>query len=287
MDTETETVKERPRDEEVDVFGLTHTGKVREHNEDQFLICSLHKQIEIHQTSLPSVDQIPLKGERLAFLALVADGLGGHAAGEEASRTALETLTRYINYSLECYYTSDPAKESEFLEQLYISVMECHAAVREEAEKQPELRGMATTLTLLMAIWPRAFIVQVGDSRCYRFRNGELTQVTKDQTVAQDLIDKGMLSEDKAEQSRWSHVLSSAIGGKYARPAINIIDLQWNDVLLLCSDGLTNFVSHDQIYNRLLHMKSAKDACKNLVHDALEGGGGDNVTVVVGSPRRR
>jgi len=278
--------KESPRDDEVDVYGMTHVGKVRELNEDQFLICSLHKMMEVHRTSLPDLRQLSMKGERLAFLALVADGLGGHSAGEEASRVALETLISYVNHSMECYYTGDPHQEREFLEHLNTSVLECHAKVLQEAHDHPERKGMATTLTLLLTIWPRAFVVQVGDSRCYRLRDGNLIQVTRDQTVAQDMVDKGMLPETQADVSRWSHVLSSAIGGTRARPAISKIDLKWDDILMLCTDGLTNYVTDAQIKERLLNMKSARDACKKLVADALAGGGGDNITLIVGQPRR-
>jgi len=277
---------EMPRDNEVDVYGITHVGKVREQNEDQFLICSLHKQMEVHQTSLPDVRQLSLKGERLAFLALVADGLGGHAAGEEASRVALETLISYVNHSMECYYTGDPGQEREFLEQLNKSVLECHVKVLEEAQNHPELKGMATTLTLLLAIWPRAFVVQVGDSRCYRLRDGVLSQITRDQTVAQDMVDKGMLPEDQADRTRWSHILSSAIGGSRARPEISKIDLNWGDVLLLCTDGLSNYVPAEKIQERLQSLRTARLACKQLVADALEAGGGDNITLIVGHPRR-
>ncbi len=272
----------KPLDEEIDVCGLTHVGKVRKTNQDHFLICSLHKQMEIHGTSLPNPEHLPLKGERLAYMALVADGVGGHQGGEEASRLALEAVARYVTHSMQCYYTHDPQLENQFLEELHDSVMECHAAVAQEAEADPKRQGMATTLVLAIGIWPWAYVVHVGDSRCYLLHEGELMQITRDQTVAQDLYDRGVLSTAEAEESKWSHVLASAIGGPEAHPVTNRTVLHWDDVMLLCSDGLTGYVDEAQIRRRLLEMESSQQVCEALVQDALDGGGGDNVTVVVG-----
>jgi protein phosphatase len=122
----------------------------------------------------------------------------------------------------------------------------------------------------------------VGDSRCYLLHEGELMQITRDQTVAQDLYDRGVLSTAEAEESKWSHVLASAIGGPEAHPVTNRTVLHWDDVMLLCSDGLTGYVDEAQIRRRLLEMESSQQVCEALVQDALDGGGGDNVTVVVG-----
>ena len=271
-----------PLHEEIDVYGTTHVGKVRQSNQDHFLLCSLHKQMEIHGTSLPDPGQLPLRGERLAFMAFVADGVGGHAAGEEASRIALETVVQYVTQSMQCYYAYDAAKEHEFLEQLTDTVMECHQQVTNEAESNPARKGMATTLTLAIVIWPWAYVVQVGDSRCYQLRDGELIQITRDQTVAQELYDKGVLSTAEAIDSKWAHVLASAIGGPEATPVINRIAMQRDDVMMLCSDGLTGYVPDEQIRRRLVEMESSQQVAEALVADALAGGGGDNVTVVVG-----
>ena len=236
----------------------------------------------MHGSSLPDVSRLPLTGERMAYLALVADGVGGHSAGGEASRVALEAIAQYVTHSMKCYYTHDPAQEEEFLERLHDSVMQCDALVRAEGEGQPGLEGMATTLTLLMAIDMRAYVVQVGDSRCYQLRDGELYRVTKDQTVAQELVDHGALTESKADISKWSHVLTSTIGGSEANPVITQIDVDFEDVLLLCSDGLTGHLKDDEIRDYLVNIESAESACRALVGEALERGGSDNVTVVVG-----
>ena len=271
--------EQRLRDQDIDVFGMTDVGKVRKRNEDHYLICSLHKQMRVHSTSLPNVEQLPLGGRAMAFLALVADGVGGHAGGDEASRLATESIARYITHSMQCYYARDP-HEDDFLDQLHNTVMQCHAHLIAEAEKHPERGGMATTLTLLLGMWPRAYIVQVGDSRCYQLRGKKLNQITRDQTVAQDLIDEGVLTESKA--GAWSHVLSSAVGGSEAKPVIYKLELQSDDVILLCSDGLTTHVKDDEIRDGLAAMKSSEQVCRDLVSEALSRGGRDNVTVVVG-----
>jgi protein phosphatase len=275
----------KPTDEELDVFGLTHPGKVRHENQDHFLICSLHKQMQVHGTSLPNADRLTAPGERLAFLAVVADGVGGQLGGEEASRLTLEAVATYLTNSMHCYYTHDPGRESEFLEQLQSSVQESHAKVSAEAQADPAHKGMASTLTLAIGVWPWAYVVQVGDSRCYQLREGGLVQITRDQTVAQALYEEGVLNTAEAMESKWSHVLASAIGGPEADPVTSRVNLHRDDVLLLCSDGLTGYVPEKRIRERLLAMDSAEQACHALVEDALEGGGGDNITVVVGRAR--
>lgn len=271
-----------PRDEEVDVFGLTHLGKVRKTNQDNFLICSLHKQMRVHYTSLPEVARLPLWGERLAYLAMVADGVGSGLGGGEASRHTIEVVAQYVTESMHCYYTADATDEQAFSEALQEAAMHCHQSVAEKAEADPDRRGMATTLTMLISVWPVTYLLQVGDSRCYILREGTLTQITRDQTMAQELVDQGVLTVSNADNTQWAHVLSSAIGGSQTAPVVTRIDRAWDDVILLCSDGLTKHVSDNRIRERLSTMKSSKQVCEDLLQEALDGGGSDNITVLVG-----
>jgi protein phosphatase len=271
----------KPRDAEIDVFGLTHAGRVRQTNQDHFLIASLHKTVEIHGTSLPTADRFP-RSERLAFLAMVADGVGGGAAGEAASRVAVESVTEYVSQSMRCFYTSDTNHDDAFHEALQEAALRSHGTVVAHAGADEDLQGMATTLTLWLGVWPRAYLLQVGDSRCYVLRDGELTQISRDQTMAQDLIDQGVLRRTEAINTRWAHVLSSSIGGRSTMPLVTRMEQDWGTVGLLCSDGLTKHVSDDQIRQRLLTMTSARQVCQVLVQDALDGGGSDNITVLVG-----
>jgi serine/threonine protein phosphatase PrpC len=271
----------RPADDEIDVFGLTHQGYVRTRNDDHFLICSLHKTMRIRATSLPSLEGLPREGERLAFLGMVADGVGGQPAGHEASRVAVESLTRYVAGSLHCYQTRDPAGEPAFLRALEDAVLEAHTQVLAAAAAK-QLGQIATTLTLLLAVWPRAFVVQVGDSRCYQLRDGTLRRITRDQTLAEALVDEGSLRRSQAELTRFAHLLTSAVGGSDIVPVVSAIDVGWQDVLLLCSDGLTKHVADDEIAERLREMTSAEQVTRDLVATALARGGTDNVTVLVG-----
>ena len=160
--------------------------------------------------------------------------------------------------------------------------MQCHASVVQRAEEDSDRRRMATTLTLVIGVWPRAYLLQVGDSRCYLFRDGELTQITRDQTMAEELIDSGVLSRSSAFNTRWANVLSSAIGGQQTAPVVTRFESAWHQVILLCSDGLTKHVSDDQIGEYLGEMKSAKQVCEDLLQAALDDGGSDNITIIVG-----
>jgi serine/threonine protein phosphatase PrpC len=276
----------KPRDDEIDAFGLTHTGKVRSDNQDHFLIASLRKQMHIHLTSLPASGQVQ-DAERLAFLALVADGVGGGPKGEEASRLAAAAITQYVSQSLQCYYSADATDGELFPQALEDAALQSHLELARRAEDDPDLRGMATTLTLWLGVWPRAYLLQVGDSRCYLLRDGELTQISRDQTLAQELVDQGVFTRADAAHSRLAHVLASAIGGPQAAPVVTRLDQRWGDVGLLCSDGLTKHVPDARIHERLATMTSARQACEALLQDALEAGGSDNVTVLVGRSVRK
>jgi len=292
MSTTTATVpnpytSRKPRDEEVDVYGITHAGRVRKENQDHFVICSLHKEVIVHNTSLPDPDVLTEGPERLAFLAMVADGVGGGLRGEEASRLALESVTRYVTDSVRCYYSCDPSDDSAFLQQLQDAALQTHNDLLRHSVEDPDRMGMATTLTLWLGLWPRAYLLQVGDSRCYLFRQGTLTQVSRDQTMAQELIDLGVLTRADAANTRLAHTLSSSIGGRQSAPRVTRMLQEWGNVGLLCSDGLTRHVSDEGIRDRLSSMTSAKQVCESLLQDALDGGGTDNITIIVGRSVRR
>lgn len=271
----------RPLDSEVDVYGLTHPGKVRANNEDHFLICALQKRMEVYHTSLP--DASHLAGtERIAMLAMVADGVGGAAAGEEASRMALEGVTKYLSQALECYYSSDLSDDTAFVQTLEEAALKVHNEIAVATRGDPSLRGMATTLTLWLGVWPRAYLLQVGDSRFYILKEGELIQLSRDQTMAEELVEQGVFTRTDAARTRWAHVLSSAIGGPQAAPAVRRLEQAWGLVGLLCSDGLTRHVSDERIRERLMTLTSARQACEALLQDALDAGGKDNITIIIG-----
>jgi serine/threonine protein phosphatase PrpC len=274
----------RPRDEDIDVFGLTHPGKVRTENQDHFLICALKKQMVVRLTSLPQTEHLMAEPERLASLAMVADGVGGGTKGAEASRIALEAVTQYVSRSMRCYYAAGSGDDRDFYEALQEAALRCHTELLRHGEEDPEYRGMATTLTLYLGIWPRAYLLQVGDSRCYLLRHGELTQITRDQTMAQELVDLGVLTRADASESRLAHTLSSSLGGRQTAPVVTRFDMAWGNVLLICSDGLTRHVSDERIRDRLQTMTSAQQVCEDLLQEALEGGGTDNITIIVGRP---
>lgn len=281
----TSTPPPKPRDDEIDVFGLTHQGKVRESNQDHFLLGSLHQQLKILATSLP-VTELSLDNERLAFLAMIADGVGGSDNGEEASRVALEEATQYITQCTDCYYHTNTNTEA-FVEILQEAATRCHARVVERAAEYPDRRGMATTLTLYFSVWPWIYLLQLGDSRYYLYRGGKLSQITRDQTMAQELVDQGVMTRAVAFSSRWANVLSSSIGGQQTAPVVTRLPSDWENVHLMCSDGLTKHVSDAQIAERLRTMQSAKQVCEALLQDALDDGGTDNISIIVGRAVKR
>jgi len=271
----------RPLASDIDVFGLTDQGKVRKANQDQFLVGSLHKALQVHYTSLPREQLGELVSESRGYFCMVADGVGGRPGGERASGTALQAIADWAVNTMRFHYQHDPVSESAYLQDLTEAVLQSHQAIRAREA------GTATTLTMVMFRWPRAYLVHVGDSRCYRLRDGRLDQLSKDQTMAQALVDAGVMQPDAADASRWKHVLSSALGAADAAPATSVYDHRWDDVMLLCTDGLTKHVSDDEIRETLATVKSSEEICRTLVTLTLERGASDNVTVIVGRLRER
>lgn len=278
---------DRPRDDELDLFGLTHPGKVRKENQDHFLLCTVHPEVVVHGTSLPNPESLKVRGPRMATMMLVADGVGSGAGGD-ASRLAAETITRYVSSTIRSHRAVTGEKDDEFLESLRAAALEAHDAVRAEAAARADNRRMATTLTLAMVTWPWANVVQVGDSRCYFFADGTLKQITRDQTMAQDLVDRGALPQDRVAGSPLNNVLISAIGADEANPVVTRVDIrQRGSVLMLVSDGVTKHVSTERLTQELGRMTSSEQLCRTILDLALADGGSDNITIIVGRARPR
>lgn len=263
----------------IDTCGKTHVGKVRDHNEDQFFVASLQKSLNLLHTSLAQVAAFEETQQSKAYLFVVADGVGSTGGGQIASNIAVQALVTYITRTMGCFYTHDIDTEHEFIEQLEAAVEHAHQSILNEFSSKG--RGPATTLTIATMIWPRVYLIHVGDSRAYYLRKDRLRQITRDQTMGELMIDRGVMTEEQVARSSLSNTLASAVGGDL-KPSVGLIDLQWGDTLLLCTDGLTKHVSDEEIAAVLQHAESAEWACSRLVDMALEGGGRDNITVVIG-----
>jgi serine/threonine protein phosphatase PrpC len=275
------TAMVRPKDEELDLFGITHQGKVRHENQDHFLVSTVHPQLVIHGTSLPNPENLPLRGTRFATVMVLADGVGGAASGSEAARLATESVMRYISSTMRSYHAAGTATEEELLQSLRDTALEAHKSVLGEAANHPGQRGMATTLTVCMVVYPWAYVVQVGDSRCYIFDKGKLTLLTRDQTIAQSLVDKGLMPAERLAMSPFKHVLSSAIGSDEAFPVVTSFDMtERGSLILMCSDGLTKHVTDAEIAAYAENVTSSEQIARDLLQLALDRGGTDNVTII-------
>lgn len=272
----------RPTFSEIDAYGLTHPGKVRAQNQDHFFVGALARGITVDASSIAPPDTDVLNPERLASLAIVADGVGSSRDGGEAARHAVTDLLTSVS---KFFYDADRAEAEDpdvFSRLLNDAALACHSSLLARAQSGEGGGQFATTLTLFLGLWPHAYLLQVGDSRCYVYRQGTLTQITRDQTVAQELVDSGVLTRTVAEGTRWANVLSSAIGGHEAAPVVTRVVRDRGTVVLLCSDGLTKHVTDERIAERMAGLESSRQVAEQLLQDALDGGGTDNVTIVVG-----
>ena len=273
----------KPLLKELDVFGLTHPGKVRATNADHFLVASFHRAIQVHATSLPE-GSLPLYSpDSRGFVMLVADGVGSMSHAKEGSAKLADAIAAYLVGMSEVSLQANPERESEVLERLRITLQAAHEHLREYSLEVGG--GAATTITMLLTLWPRAFIVHAGDSRAYRLRDGVLERMTMDQTMAEVMFQTGAMSPAQAESSKLKNVLLSAAGGVTFDLDLSAIDVQRGDRPLLCTDGLTRHVKEPEIRDILASDIGSERVCRDLLALALERGGEDNITIVTGRTR--
>lgn len=273
----------------MELGAATHVGKVRERNEDGYLVCRLGRYLERVSSSLPE-SELPPRSEESGVIMIVADGMGGMAAGEVASQTALSTLVRLIlaapKWSLKLAGIENRETEIEELwgrAREFVSAV--HAAVRRQADADPSLSGMGTTLTAAYSLGADVFVTHVGDSCAYLCRDGRVEKITRDHTMAQSFVEMGLLKESEAQTHRMRHVLTRAVGGPEEQldADLHALELAAGDRLLLCSDGLTNHVDPEEMAEVLSAAGSSQQACDRLLELALDYGGSDNITAIVAS----
>jgi protein phosphatase len=266
----------------VDLMGLSHTGKVRANNEDHFFAARFDRAMQTLLTNLPP-GEVPDASQETVYGFVVADGMGGEAAGEVASRKAIASLVDLVLRTPDWIMLFDEQRVRQVERRMEERFRKVREALNDHACRNPDLFGMGTTMTVACSLGADLVITHAGDSRAYLFRYGQLTRLTRDQTLAQELVDHGAIRPDEAATSPLRHRLTGAISTKMKEsPAVvTTTTLLDGDQLLLCTDGLNDMVS-DEAIAQLLHKKhSAADACRLLVEMALERGGRDNVTVVL------
>jgi PPM family protein phosphatase len=267
----------------VEVAGLSHQGKVRPNNEDHFLVACFDRTMRTLLTNLPAGD-VPERYSETVHLMLVADGMGGTAAGEVASRTAINTLVDLVLQAPYWIMRLDEQFAMKVLKRMDQRFQQVRETLIERAQMDPTLSGMGTTMTLAFSLGAELVTAHVGDSRAYLFRQGLLQRLTRDQTMAQSLADEGAIRPEEVASHPMRHVLTGAIttrGGKAATEfhQLHLVD---GDQVLLCTDGLPEMVTDTAIAEVLRISGPAADSCRSLIDLALEGGGKDNVTVVLG-----
>jgi protein phosphatase len=263
---------------------MTHPGKVRPNNEDQYLIARATKSLQVLDSSLSSreVAQVP---DEEGYLMLVADGLGGHAAGERASALVIEEVQRLVVTTFKWFFRQGDPDEADRERRIQEGLGRLDRQLFAEGRADPSLEGMGTTLTVASLVGAELTVVHVGDSRAYLYRGGRVGQLTRDHTVAQTLVDAGRVGPEEARSSPFGHVLTNVLGGssRGVRGEVRWLPLADGDRVLLCTDGLTDPVPDDRIAELLGLHPEPEDACRALVDAALAGGGRDNISVVLAS----
>jgi protein phosphatase len=268
----------------VDASGRSHVGRVRTNNEDHFLVARIDRTWRTVASNVPP-ETIPAESTETAYGMLVADGMGGRAAGEVASRTAIATLVDLVLHTPDVIMRLDPALTEEVLQRIDQRFQRIKAVLTEQVRLDPNLAGMGTTMTLAASIGPDLVIGHVGDSRAYLYHQRELRQLTRDQTMAQFLADAGLITAAELDEHPLRHVLTNVLGTQEGEMLVDLtgLRLESGDILLLCSDGLTEMVSEAAIAEVLAaDGEASATLCDRLIDLALTAGGKDNVTVVVG-----
>src|SRR6185295_14291948 len=267
----------------VDLAAQSHQGHVRDSNEDHYLAVRITRSLETVLTNLGE-GVLPKRFDETAYGMLVADGMGGMAAGEIASRAALLRLMDLVVQTPDWIMKMNQRDgAATVLRRMTHRFRQIDNDLREQGVSSQSLQGMGTTLTVTVSLGTDLFLSHIGDSRAYLLREGELHQLTKDHTLAQALIEAGIATADDTSTRAMRHVLTAALGstGEPTDPQVQRLHLSDGDQLLLCTDGLTEMVTDELIAAVLTEANSSAVACQGLTNLALGGGGSDNITVVL------
>jgi PPM family protein phosphatase len=266
----------------VEIGALSHPGKVRPNNEDHYLTVCFGRSLVPLQTNLPE-GQIPERFAEVGYGLVVADGMGGAAAGEVASSLAITFGLNLTLNSPKWNLVMTPEEIRENMETWRERFHQIDAFLRERARADPALSGMGTTLTLACSVGDHLLLYHIGDSRAYLFRRGRLLRLTRDHTVAQTLVEVGGLKPEEVASHFSRHILTRALGagGGPVEAESQYLRLADGDRLLLCTDGLTEMVADARIADTLARVEGSEEASRALVEQALAAGGKDNVTVVL------
>jgi PPM family protein phosphatase len=266
----------------VDLSAATHQGKVRKINEDHYYVLRFGRFLESVMTSLPA-SQVPIREEELGYGLLVADGMGGAAGGEVASRSAIGTLLSLVLNTHDWVLGIEQEAVTEVMRRGADRFLRIHESLRAQAASDPRLASMGTTMTVAASLGNSLIIGHIGDSRAYILRDGGLLQVTRDHTVVQALVDAGQLQEDQAQRHPSRHILTALLGGggPSSKGDFHHAWLMDGDQLLLCTDGLNEMLADSDIAAILLATETAHESCQALIDAALAKGGRDNVTVAL------
>jgi protein phosphatase len=263
-----------PRPIRVEVFGKTDLGRTRDHNEDKFLVADLTRKAASLQPDVRRHDIGPR-----GTLFVVADGMGGAAAGELASEMATDTIYDHL---VKTWNAEDEATPQRFAYRLKEAVEVANSSIHAHAKAHPELRGMGTTTTAAGVLNDHLYLTQVGDSRAYLVRNGEAHQLTKDQSLMQRLVEAGELTEEEAAHSERRNIILQALGpDPKVKVDLTHQEVRRGDLLVLCSDGLSGQVKKEEIAKIVSSASDLSAACDQLISLANERGGPDNITVVI------
>jgi protein phosphatase len=262
-------------------YGATDRGLKRPTNEDQFLIADLTKAMRVRQTSLEEPGA--RFGEQHGHLFLVADGMGGHHAGEHASAMAVTLIEQFALNTFRWFMPLTAVHADNVVTDFQEAVEHADATIVEAATKSPDLRGMGTTLTLAFHYETELLVIHVGDSRAYLFRDNTLRQLTRDHTVVAELVRRGELDLAEVRQHRLRHIITNVVGGTESgvQAEAHTLKLHVDDELLLCSDGLTEMLSNAEITEVLRGEPNPEAACMRLISLANACGGQDNITAIV------
>ena len=263
----------------IDCHGFTEVGKRRKENEDAFLLTALPMGRELRLNEDPDGERLVPSPGQTGFLLLVADGIGGAPCGERASSMAVKSLSGYLKRESRLLN----AGRTEILRALRQGVHQCESELQAEVERRPECEGMSSTLTGILSLARRFYIVHSGDSRCYLLRGSTLTLLTDDHSQAQLEIDAGTMDREAARKAPGGNSLWNFLASDYSRrsPDLGSMPLEPGDLFLLCTDGVSDALTPEDLQRHLSIRASAESICNSVIDKAREDGGGDDLTAIV------